>query len=185
MCCIVPGRPSQPASVSEVHHRRPSDELKLADLERLEVRGAVSPARVRNSYGRRAVALPSREEALPMILSEAMAAGRPFVATPVGGVSSLAPAAPSFAVDDDRAARQRPDRALGRSRPRPGPGTAGQMLCSAGWLLMRSTPAYVGLLRLRAHTEADGEATPASRGGRQEARYNSGMCCSLAPRSNR
>src|ERR1700684_1393140 len=38
----------------------------------------------------RAVALPSRAEAMPMILTEAMSVGRPFVSTPVGGIPELA-----------------------------------------------------------------------------------------------
>jgi glycosyltransferase involved in cell wall biosynthesis len=39
----------------------------------------------------RVVILPSRGEGMPMVLTEALAAGRPFVATPVGGTSDLAP----------------------------------------------------------------------------------------------
>lgn len=35
--------------------------------------------------------LPSRAEGMPMILTEALAAGRPFISTPVGGTSELAP----------------------------------------------------------------------------------------------
>ncbi len=38
----------------------------------------------------RVVALPSRAEAMPMILTEAMSQGRPFVSTPVGGIPELA-----------------------------------------------------------------------------------------------
>jgi glycosyltransferase involved in cell wall biosynthesis len=38
----------------------------------------------------RVIALPSRYEAMPMILSEALAAGRPFVSTPVAGIPDLA-----------------------------------------------------------------------------------------------
>ncbi len=40
----------------------------------------------------RVVALPSRAEAMPMVLVEAMSEGRPFVGTPVGGVPELAEA---------------------------------------------------------------------------------------------
>lgn len=38
----------------------------------------------------RVAVLPSRAEAMPMFLLEAMAAGRPFIGTPVGSVSELA-----------------------------------------------------------------------------------------------
>ena len=38
----------------------------------------------------RVVALPSRNEGMPMILTEALAAGRPFVSTPVAGIPELA-----------------------------------------------------------------------------------------------
>jgi glycosyltransferase involved in cell wall biosynthesis len=108
----------------------PATELKLADLERLEVSGAVSPERVRELIREaRVVALPSREEALPMILSEAMAAGRPFVATPVGGVSSLAPGGLLVAVDDDRALASALIELLADPGLAQALGTAGQALC--------------------------------------------------------
>jgi glycosyltransferase involved in cell wall biosynthesis len=61
------------------------------DLERLDVRRGTNPVEMRRILQRaRVVALPSRAEAMPMILTEAMSCGRPFVGTPVGGVPELA-----------------------------------------------------------------------------------------------
>jgi len=58
--------------------------------ERLEVRAPVGAAEVKEILGRaRVVALPAQAEALPMILTEAMSVGRPFVSTPVGGIPDL------------------------------------------------------------------------------------------------
>jgi glycosyltransferase involved in cell wall biosynthesis len=62
-------------------------------LERLEVRGSVDAAQMRTLMrGARVIALPARAEAMPMVLTEAMSLGRPFVSTPVGGIPELADA---------------------------------------------------------------------------------------------
>jgi glycosyltransferase involved in cell wall biosynthesis len=68
----------------------PPRDVRLPDAEGIEVRGALD----RQEVGRllreaRVVALPSRAEGMPMILSEAMGAARPFVSTPVGAIPEL------------------------------------------------------------------------------------------------
>jgi glycosyltransferase involved in cell wall biosynthesis len=61
------------------------------NLERLEVRPAASLEIIQELIKQaRCVTLPSRAEGMPMILTEAMCAGRPFVSTPVGGIQELA-----------------------------------------------------------------------------------------------
>jgi glycosyltransferase involved in cell wall biosynthesis len=60
-------------------------------VDGLEIRPPISQAEVRELLRAcRVVALPSRAEAMPMILLEAMGVGRPFVATPVGDIPQLA-----------------------------------------------------------------------------------------------
>jgi glycosyltransferase involved in cell wall biosynthesis len=82
----------------------PATEMEIADGERLEVRGPVSSDEVKRLiHEARVIALPSRGEALPMILIEAMAAGRPFVSTPTGGVETLAAGGLIVPIDDDQA----------------------------------------------------------------------------------
>jgi glycosyltransferase involved in cell wall biosynthesis len=108
----------------------PTTDLALPSLSRLEVCGPASPERIRELIrNARVVALPSRAEALPMILSEAMAAGRPFVSTPTGGVSSLAEGGILVPVDDDRALAQALTALLADPALAQTLGTAGQMLC--------------------------------------------------------
>jgi glycosyltransferase involved in cell wall biosynthesis len=70
----------------------PIDDYRPPSLERLTVEGPADPARIRQLIrAARVIALPSRSEQMPMILAESLAAGRPFVATAVGGTRLLAP----------------------------------------------------------------------------------------------
>jgi glycosyltransferase involved in cell wall biosynthesis len=83
-----------------VAQRRPTAKClmvgPLADFtppstERLDVRLPVGASEMKEILrAARVVALPSRAEAMPMILIEAMSSARPFVATPVGSIPELA-----------------------------------------------------------------------------------------------
>jgi glycosyltransferase involved in cell wall biosynthesis len=82
----------------------PRTALNLPMYERLDVRGPVSREDIRELMRQaRVVALPSRAEALPMVLAESLAAGRPFVSTPVGGVPAIAPGGILVPVGDHEA----------------------------------------------------------------------------------
>lgn len=70
----------------------PIDDYAPPPTERLTVEGPVHPDRVRELLRSvRVVALPSSAEGMPMILTEALAGARPFVATAVGGTAEIAP----------------------------------------------------------------------------------------------
>lgn len=69
----------------------PVNDFAVPEAERLEVRGPVDADGMRDLLRvARVVVLPSRAEGMPMILTEAMGGGRPFVSTPVGGIPELA-----------------------------------------------------------------------------------------------
>jgi len=68
------------------------DDFTPPELERLTVEGPVHPDEIPALLRTvRVVALPSEAEGMPMILTEALAGARPFVATPVGGTAQITP----------------------------------------------------------------------------------------------
>ncbi len=119
----------------------PATELRLPDTERLEVRGPVESEQVKDLIREaRVIALPSRGEALPMILTEAMAAGRPFVSTPTGGIASLADGGLIVPVEDHRALAEALIALLADPKRAQSLGTAGQAYCRD-----RMSPEAVGI----------------------------------------
>lgn len=122
----------------------PATELHLPSTDRLEVRGPVDADEVKRLIREaRVIALPSRGEALPMILTEAMAAGRPFVSTPTGGITSLADSGLIVPVEDHEALAEALTELLADPERAQTLGSAGQALCRA-----RMSPEAVAI-RLR------------------------------------
>jgi glycosyltransferase involved in cell wall biosynthesis len=108
----------------------PATALQLPPTERLEVRGPVSSIALRELIrGARVIALPSRGEALPMILTEAMAAGRPFVSTATGGTSALADGGLIVPIDDHLALADALVALLADPERAQALGSAGRSLC--------------------------------------------------------
>jgi glycosyltransferase involved in cell wall biosynthesis len=78
----------------------PPGDFEMPSDERLEVRAPLNAEEMRELLRMaRVVTLPSRAEGMPMILTEAMGGGRPFVSTPVGGIPDLAHAGGGLLVE--------------------------------------------------------------------------------------
>jgi glycosyltransferase involved in cell wall biosynthesis len=83
----------------------PATSFKPPHAERLEVRPPMDPIEMKRMLrDARAIALPTRAEGMPMVLTEAMSLGRPFVSTPVGGIPELAEAGGMLVPIDDHVA---------------------------------------------------------------------------------
>jgi glycosyltransferase involved in cell wall biosynthesis len=83
----------------------PTGDYSPAAAERLEVRAPVDARQMQALLRRaRVVTLPSRAEKMPMVLTEAMSMGRPFVSTPVGGIPELAQEGGTLVPVDDEVA---------------------------------------------------------------------------------
>lgn len=127
----------------------PATELRLDATERLEVRGPVGPDQVKQLIREaRVIALPSRGEALPMILTEAMAAGRPFVSTPTGGIASLAAGGLIVPIEDHNALAEALMELLADPERAESLGSAGQVLCQE-----RMSPEAIGARLRQLYTE--------------------------------
>jgi glycosyltransferase involved in cell wall biosynthesis len=69
----------------------PRTRLAVPQLDGMTVAPPVSAKEISALLHKaRVIVLPSRNEGMPMILTEALSAGRPFVSTPVGGIPQLA-----------------------------------------------------------------------------------------------
>jgi glycosyltransferase involved in cell wall biosynthesis len=80
----------------------PHEDITPPDLPQMTVEAAVHPSDVPSLLREvRMIVLPSRAEAMPMILTESLAAGRPFVATDIGGVATITPDPEMLVAVDD------------------------------------------------------------------------------------
>jgi glycosyltransferase involved in cell wall biosynthesis len=123
----------------------PKGDFDPPALDGVTVEGPVDasgmPALIREA---RVVALSSRSEGMPVILAEALASGRPFVATPVGGTAQLAPSSESLVpVEDPDALAARLERYLRHADLAQEMGDRGREFCIA----TRSPEVIDGILR--------------------------------------
>ncbi len=132
----------------------PPTELRLPGAERFELRGPVDAEEVKRLIREaRVIALPSRGEALPMILAEAMAAGRPFVSTPTGGIASLGEGGLIVPVEDRQALAEALIELLTNQELAQSLGDAGQELCRK-----RMSPEAIGVRLKRIYDIPGGAA---------------------------
>jgi glycosyltransferase involved in cell wall biosynthesis len=83
----------------------PAADFAPPGAERLEVLPPADSSKMKEILrSARVIALPSRAEGMPMVLTEAMSLGRPFVSTPVGGIPELASAGGMLVPVDDELA---------------------------------------------------------------------------------
>ncbi len=109
----------------------PVGDLQIPGLPGLETREAVPPDQLHELIrSSRVIALPSRAEGLPMILTEAMSHARPFVSTPVGGIPELATAGGMLVpVGDERTLAECLLRVLGDRELASAVGRRGRAFC--------------------------------------------------------
>jgi glycosyltransferase involved in cell wall biosynthesis len=129
--------------------------------ERLEIRPPADADAVSDLiHQARVVVLPSRREALPMILTEAMAAGRPFISTPTGGIRSLEDGGILVPVGDASALSDALSRLLSDPAAAQQIGSRGQTLCretrSAAALDARLRVLYADALARRGRRRESG-----------------------------
>ncbi len=86
----------------------PVGDFAPAPAERLHVRAPVGVGEMKEILrSARVIALPARAEGMPMVLTEAMSLGRPFVSTPVGAIPELAAGGMLVPVEDETALTDR------------------------------------------------------------------------------
>ncbi len=86
----------------------PVTDFAPTSAERQQVRAPVGAGEMKEILlSARVIALPARAEGMPMVLTEAMSLGRPFVSTPVGGIPELAAGGMLVPVEDEAALADR------------------------------------------------------------------------------